>query len=473
MTQANTGATSDVVGMYTHNDFESQSRLVLLDDNTFCLAFTGASMDLLKAGHWKFIDKNTVQLQETRREEPVHPAFAQNIDRLGPMMVGINFDGYMLGDAYSPVFAASSSDTLPPTFRPLFPSETDSWAATYALPLMPAETVRYFYIGDVEMGDNGPTQKLRVTQYKLEGYDAVRIGFNRMSDEPPLLVKARVTGEIVHIDDSTFGDKIALTPDLVAEVREACITPLLQQNNEQDEQSYNVDGLVYNTLTPVKTFYLDASVISGEPIFAVKDDVTTTPTDSIEDLVESEAVRLQTAFDAAAADAKHIDNFLQLTQDIASKKNRIAMHMPLLSELQSQLLVITNEKQDFKSSEKVLLHFRKHIFPTASALDMTNVTDNIWVIASQGLFLSLMTKNDALSNIVLNELLGPDFDITTQKNRLLIYNLACYYAIKQNKKEMLTALTQARKHAIPKEQFLQEIDFANYLNDPDFLRAIE
>lgn len=474
MPDADSSSTANIVGMYTNKDMESQSQIVLLEDNTFCFAFVGGSLDMIKAGHWKFIDTDTVQLQETKKSQPIHPAFAKNIDRLGPVLVGINFDGYTLSDTYSAFFATSSSDETPATFRPLFPAHTNIWEMTYALPLMPADKVRYFYIGDVEIGPRGPTQKLRVTQYRLDGYDTVRIGFNQQQAEKALDMKAHVTGQTVTIDGTKFGYKTELTPELVSQVREACINPALQQNNQHhpDKDSRPQHNKA-TELVPVKTFYLDTSVIAGEPYFSVKDTSNTTPTDSIESLVESEHARMHALFDAASSDPKNINDFLLLVDDIVGKKNRINMHMPLMMDLLSKLLVKNNSSGDFKNSEKIFNNFMEHVYPVAKGIKEITVIDNISNIASQGIVLSLVTKNADISKIVFDKILGADFDITKHKNKLLIYNLACYYAINKNKKEMLVAITQARINKVSKQQFIDDADFKNYLNDPDFLHAIE
>lgn len=475
MTEAHSGNKPDMTGMYTFSDVDSQTQLVLLADNTFCLTFVGGALDLLKAGNWTLLDSETIQLQEIRKTETIHPAIAKNIDRLGPLMVGINFDGYLLSHAYSPVFATSSTDALPTTFRPLFPDHTESWAMTYALPLMPAEQVKYFYIGDVVMGNRGPTKHLRVTQYKLDNFDAVRIGYNQIQTERPLQMKAHVTNTTVTLEDGTaLSHKTELTSELEAEVRQVCFNP----NGGDDEENGHVKNGTSRTpqhqeLTPTKTFDLDASVIEGKPYFAIKDESNTTPTDSLEDLVESEKSRLQMTFEAVMADFKKVDDFLQLTQALANKKNRIGRHLASIMDHEAELLVKINVARNFKLAEKMFFHFAKYIYPVASKSKDSTVVYNISVMASQGLILTTMEKNPEIDKVIFNELLAQNFDITKHKNRTLIYNLACYYAVNNNKQSMLTAIAQAKLRGTPKKQFQDDADFKNYLSDPDFIKAIE
>ena len=105
---------SAFVGMYTQRDVDSQAQLYILDDKTFCFTFTGGSLDLVKAGRWEEdAAGGIIRLNETRLEQPLYPVIVTNVDRLGPKMVGFNFDGYSLSNAYSPVFAVSNSAALP------------------------------------------------------------------------------------------------------------------------------------------------------------------------------------------------------------------------------------------------------------------------------------------------------------------------------------------------------------------------
>ncbi|MBI3562870.1 MAG: hypothetical protein HY080_14255 [Gammaproteobacteria bacterium] len=468
---------SEFAGVYTQRDVDSQSQIFILDDNTFCFTFMGGALDLIKAGRWKTTTtEGTINLQEVRLNEPIHPALASNMDRLGAPMVGINFDGYSLSNAYSPVFAVTSTDTPPTTFRPLFPKQNSSWAETYALPLMTAEKAKYFFIGDVEVDAYGrPQQKLRVTQYKLDNYDAVRIGFNKTQAEPPMNLHARLIKNMLQLDGAAFGSKKPLSPDLIAEVREHCINPVL--GRDKDTSARNKDQAQASehseVLTPIKTFYLDATAIAGEPIFAIKDDSATTATDSMEVLIESEANQLQATFKRASSDFQDVDDFLQMARSLAGKKNRIYKHGPLIVQLFSELLIKSNDNHNFKTSEKIFSHFMENIYPAIASIKNNKMLYNISVIASQGLIITVSLKDAAIGKMVFEKLLGTDFDITTHKNRTLIYNLACFHAINTNKKEMLIAITQARKRGIPSKQFMQDPDFKSYLNDTDFLDALK
>ena len=468
---------SAFVGMYTQRDVDSQAQLFILDDKTFCFTFTGGSLDLVKAGRWEEdAAGGIIRLNETRVEQPLYPVIVTNVDRLGPKMVGFNFDGYSLSEAYSPVFAVSNSAALPTKFRPIFPQNVDSWSSTYALPLLAPDKAVYFFIGDVEAETMGrPGEKLRIAQYKLEGEDAVRIGFNKRQSEPPYKFKAKFDGHVLYLDRDKFGVRKSMPPELVSEVRAQCIVPILQDQKSAGAADQGEAQLPKNArlLTPIKTFELDAKQIAGEPLFKGETKAVTTATDDLETLIEAERDSLKSAFDLALKNSKKVDDYLRLAKNIAEKKNRIETHLFMLTDEFANLLVKTNVKGDFKLARKIFNAFVDNIHPAAAGMENKRVNYNISVMASQGIILYGIQKDPALPNIIFGKLLGKDFDIKTHKNGTLVYNLACFYALTNDKENLLVAVGQARVRGTPTAQFMKDKDFSHYRQDADFLRAVK
>jgi hypothetical protein len=54
-----------------------------------------------------------------------------------------------------------------------------------------------------------------------------------------------------------------------------------------------------------------------------------------------------------------------------------------------------------------------------------------------------------------------------------MYNLGCHYAVAGDKPHMLQSITAARRLGKPTQQFMADTDFARYLKDEDFLKAVE
>lgn len=473
--QAQPPSESEFVGMYTQGGFESQAQIFLLDDNTFCYTFMGGSLDLIKAGRWKHTKGvSTVNLQEIRPDSQIYPAYGKNLDRLGPPMVRINFDGYTLSNARSPVFAVSNTDKLPTTFRPLFPSGKSRWSGTYSLPLMAPETAKYFIIGDVEVDKFERPVKLRLTQYKIENYDTIRIAFNEMQVNPAMNIDVQLINNVLHMGGSKFVSKKPLNTETLIDVREQCVNPILFPDRVSSDQKYSQEQLPGNTeiLKPLKSFNLELAAITGEPIFGADDEGASKGNDSIDGLIDAEQKLLQETFDSAKSETQPADNFMQLANNLAGKK-RINRHAPMLVKLYADLLVAKVAKGKMPVAEKMFFNFMENIYPAVHSSKREEVVYALSVIASQGLIITVATKNDEIRKLVFEKLLGDKFDITTHKNRALIYNLACYYATINNKVAMIDAIKQARKRGTPPKQFMDDTDFNNYWKDAEFLDTIK
>lgn len=463
------------VGMYVQRSVDAQSQLFLLDDRTFCFTFMGGALDLIKVGRWhRTKEKGVLNLQEERVKSQIHPAFAKKLDRLEGGMIGINFDGYTLSEAYSPAYAISGSNVVPDKLTPLFSDENTSWSQTYALPLIEMDKARYIFIGDIEVDKYGkPKQQVRVTQYKLEHYDAVRIGFNRIQAEPPMNVNVSIEGNILFMDGSRFGVKDELDAETIKEVREQCIKPILQQaDNEESNKHQGNKKIKGKMLVPTKTFYMSSGAISGNPIFENADEKSTTETDSFSGMIELEKLQLQASFKGAMDKQGHVDDYLNLVKKISEKKNRVKRHIPQIVEDYAHLLVKIVGSGDYRYSEKLFFYFVENVYPHTKGYENDEMSYAISMIASQGLIITTPLKNTKISTIVFEQLLGDEYDINTHSNATLIYNMACYHAVNNNVQEMLAAIKQARKRGKPPGQFLKDTDFKRYWNDPEFLMAI-
>ena len=114
----------------------------------------------------------------------------------------------------------------------------------------------------------------------------------------------------------------------------------------------------------------------------------------------------------------------------------------------------------------------ENIYPAIANVNNEAMNYSVSVIASQGLAIAILLKNDNISNLIFTKLLATNFDIKTHKNSTLIYNLACYYATHENKTALFEAVKQARLRGKPAAQFMEDSDFKNYLSDKDFLAAL-
>lgn len=255
-----TPAESGYVGEYRGGSVDTVAQLALLDDNTYCFAFTGGALDMVAAGRWK-AEGSGVRLQQVRQEETLFPAFARKVDAQGAM-VEFDFHGHTLSNARAPVFAVSADDVAPSSLRPLFSEGNSNWSESYKLPPMPAESVRYFYLGDVVDESPGKPSVVKVVQYRLEGGNSVRVGFDELQAMPLMDQRAELKGQVLFLSGSRLGQRRPLNPEVLKAVRSGCIEPALKPGVPRPlREGQN------KPLPPLKTFTVRPSAIQGKPFF--------------------------------------------------------------------------------------------------------------------------------------------------------------------------------------------------------------
>lgn len=262
-TGAVTPAESGYVGEYRGGSVDTVAQLALLDDNTYCYAFTGGALDLVAAGRWK-AEGNGIRLQQVRQEQTLFPAFARQVDAQGAM-VEFDFHGYTLSNARAPVFAVSADDKVPATLRPLFTEGNSNWSESYKLPAMPPESVRYFYLGDLVQESPGKPALVKVVQYRLESGNSVRVGFDELQAMPLMDQRAELKGEVLFLSGSRLGQRRPLNPEVLKAVRSGCIDPALKAGVPRPLKPGQNKGL-----EPVKTFTVSPSAVQGKPFFEAK-----------------------------------------------------------------------------------------------------------------------------------------------------------------------------------------------------------
>jgi hypothetical protein len=454
-------ATEEVfVGKYSASERESLSELYLLNNNTFCYVFMGGSLDLMLAGTWQKSDqhKNTIILKETKTNNVIHPAQAQQLNRLDNK-ISITINGYSLVDVNTAVFGFSKGDTPPTTLRPLLPKNNNTGRANYTFPLLSPSSAKYFYVGHI---DHKNKKILQVTQYAIGDNDTIRIGFNNsqesMFPEPSF---AQLIDNNLHLNGDYFSPKTGLKQQMQNEVYKHCIA---QKNDVIDSE--------WSTLSPTKTLYFNKNAVKGEPYFNENDGEEARQENGISTLILNEKKLLESHFQQTKKDLTNLDDLLTISLDLLQIKQRKNIYAPLISLKLSQILINTINQGNINSAEKQFNAYTTQVYPLIKDSTNKQVQYSVLVMASQGIIIYGKNSDKEIFHTVLNTLLGPNFNIETTINPTLAYNLACIYALNKNKPEMLIAIRAARKMKKPTELFLKDSDFSFYQKDNDFLAAI-
>ncbi|KGJ94797.1 TPR end-of-group domain-containing protein [Colwellia psychrerythraea] len=93
-------------------------------------------------------------------------------------------------------------------------------------------------------------------------------------------------------------------------------------------------------------------------------------------------------------------------------------------------------------------------------------------VASIAIYISVRLDNPKLFNKTTEHILGKNMNVLEVDNNVLHFNLACYYALKQDKAKLLLFVSLARRQGKSTEAFLNDNDFNYYLNDPEFMKLV-
>ena len=251
------------VGGYRQGSVDVLSRLVLLDDHTYCFGVTGGSLDLLTAGYWKSNpDKASgISLSEVRASSSLFPVRIKTTKDQGDKVAFV-IHGYSMSEAKHPVFATSATDSLPTAMRPLFVADKSNWSDRYNLPPIKSDQARFFYIGHYERDKYGRPARVKVFQYALGNGNTVLIGYDQNQGRPLMNMTAKLVDNVLHIDGQRFGKKDTLPAEVFSSVREDCTKPVLQAAKNVEKKNNDA------TPAPIKSFYLDSKAIQGSPWFA-------------------------------------------------------------------------------------------------------------------------------------------------------------------------------------------------------------
>ncbi|RKF12804.1 hypothetical protein DBZ36_20285 [Alginatibacterium sediminis] len=464
--QANTA--ENFVGKYSSSERETLAELFLLDDQSFCFVFMGGAVDAKIAGAWKVIDQeeSTIELQQTQVEANPHQVRAKLSQRVDKK-ISIVIEGYSTRDINSPVFAFSKDNQFPQQFRALLPANNSVGRSKYALPLITPADAKYFYLGSETSSNNDGSSEITVSQFKIGLFDTFQLGFNPQPDMIPESFIAQLNAEGLQFENEFFSAKGELDEATITSVTQQCINAKPQTTNPLAENS------PWTMLEPSNVTYITDNNINSDPYFGPDDPEFARQGNGTTALVAYEKQLLESYYIEAKSSSEALGKFLTFSKALIAIEPRYTIYASDLGMKLSQLLVDANSKGDLDSAELIFNTYANDVFPRVKDIDDQQIQYSVSVIASQGLIIYAVGDNKAVLSTVVDTLLGPDFDFVNSRNPTLVYNLACVHSLNRNKAQMLKAVKAARTMDKPREQFMKDGDFAFYLEDSDFLAAIQ
>lgn len=175
----------------------------------------------------------------------------------------------------------------------------------------------------------------------------------------------------------------------------------------------------------------------------------------------------------ALNDKVFLQDYLELSQNIVANSPYPKEYVSLLTFHSAEMIKISTKDGGDIYSERLFFHYVNKILPYVGKEGQSeDVALNVTSITSNSLGFGIAARNDDVCAAVFEKLLGPGFDISTIKNGTLVFNLACYYAVHNQKPRLLTAIQAALRLGKKVEQFMTDQDFKEYRDDADFLTLL-
>ncbi|MDZ7938465.1 MAG: hypothetical protein U5M53_09340 [Rhodoferax sp.] len=181
-----------------------------------------------------------------------------------------------------------------------------------------------------------------------------------------------------------------------------------------------------------------------------------------------------TAENAQRDPAKHLQPWLEQARTLAQHPDHAQALAPGITAVFADLLNRYNNGRKLAQSATLVRYYLAQVYPLTSRWhDDSSQAYNQGVMASQTLAFAIHSAPDRdLVEGVMRNLVGTTFDPAKQTNATLMYNLACYYAVANDKPKLLQSVAAARRLGKPADQFMRDTDFAAFLKDADFLAQL-
>ncbi len=189
----------------------------------------------------------------------------------------------------------------------------------------------------------------------------------------------------------------------------------------------------------------------------------------------SRVAQLQQTIDALLANRAGAQaRFQAQSEALAHDPDMAARAAPFVTAGYARLLGELNSTGRADVSVALARHYLARVHPHTSVHTADPSTAyNTSVIASQTLAVAVHRPQDAaLVDAVMATLVGPRFDPDAHTNATLLYNLACYHALRGDKPRMLRHVAAAVRLGKPASQFQRDGDFERYRGDAEFEAAV-
>ncbi len=185
-----------------------------------------------------------------------------------------------------------------------------------------------------------------------------------------------------------------------------------------------------------------------------------------EEYIKSTA-KLLSQFEKAMTNTKEINNYINLSERVSKQYNDSYSLPTIFANYTTKLMICSIGNGE--------LEIARYLFDSYidSIITHTGLSEKSSDVAGNAIVLSILSTDENIYERVEAFILGKNFQIEEISNPILLFNLACNFSLKRDKKELLLATAQSLKYGKSSDQFLKDSDFSYYLDDEDFLSLLD
>lgn len=161
-----------------------------------------------------------------------------------------------------------------------------------------------------------------------------------------------------------------------------------------------------------------------------------------------------------------LSRFIIQSEEMATQFGKRHELPSYLANYSVKLMVSTIKQERFDRAQLVLNSYMNIIVPYVGLSEKS--TD----VASIGIIVAMKLQSDSMFENINSQILGNDFNIDELTNETLVFNLACYYALKQDLEQLILCVKHALTLGKTADEFLQDGDFDGYKTNEVFLSAL-
>ncbi|NRB42442.1 MAG: hypothetical protein HRU20_28900 [Pseudomonadales bacterium] len=177
-------------------------------------------------------------------------------------------------------------------------------------------------------------------------------------------------------------------------------------------------------------------------------------------------VQLQGLFEKAMDGLDEMEHYIVESEEVSLRFKDLYSLPSILPNYSTKLIIHSLGKRDYQVALKLFDSYVDCIVVNSGLAEKS--TD----VASNAIVLCIQLKESTIFSRVERCILGEGFNINEMSNEVLLFNLACYYALQRDREKLLPAVRQAVQCGKSAEQFINDADFEFYLDDKAFLSAL-